>query len=209
MAVTAVDVANLALDNLGVTQKISALSDGTREGDAAGRWYTYARDNVLADINWRWARRFSVALTEITAETNAEWAHLYALPADCLEPRRIVSGLRSERTGERIPFDVMLNAAGTTKVLVTDLDNSGIGGSGVIIEYTAALTDPTAFSVSFVEALSWRLAVQLAPPLVRDAKVLQTAWAVYTRLLATAWRLEEQARVPDAEADSEFIAVRL
>lgn len=57
MAATDVEICNLALDYLGVTQKITSLADATRESQACGRWYSHAVDMALLALPWRFARR--------------------------------------------------------------------------------------------------------------------------------------------------------
>lgn len=205
MAATDVEIANLALDNLGVTQKLDALTDTTKEGQAANRWYTQSRDMTLLELPWRFAKRYSTALTEITNESNTEWDRIYTLPADLLAMRRIVSGNRIEGYDDKIPYDLMLNAAGTTVVLVTDFYDTD---NGTKVEYTARISDPTKFPAHFVEALAWKLAASLIMPLALKPDLTVIAQKAYVGAINHAWQLERPMFSPDPPPESEFIRVR-
>lgn len=60
MAATAVDVANMALKRIGVTKKVTSVTaDLTGEGQAVAAFFTEARDQVLSEAWWPFAKKWA------------------------------------------------------------------------------------------------------------------------------------------------------
>ena len=82
MAMTAIEICSTALLKLGASP-ISSFTDATAEADVAAKLYPVTRDGLLRAYPWS----FTMAQTVLTAETAipaADYAHGFALPADCL-----------------------------------------------------------------------------------------------------------------------------
>lgn len=100
------DVANLALDALGVPNSISDLEEGGKEAEVLLRHYGPTRRRLLKAAHWNFARKqvYLDMLGDATGQTTAwaaasgnattvittvqpPWSYAYALPADCLKAR--------------------------------------------------------------------------------------------------------------------------
>ena len=202
MPFTEVQIANMALGRVGIQQTISSLSSASSESRQCNLFYEPARDAVLRDFPWPFARQYvSLALVSEFASTDdavSHWAFAYRVPADCITCRRIVSPL-GRNSSSPISFELGHDVGGL--LIYCDLAEP-------VLEYTARFTDPAFFAADFAMALSWRLAVEIAMPLAVSAGLRQSAESEYriaiSRAQATA--LNEAQRDPDPE--SEFIRVR-
>jgi hypothetical protein len=75
-------------------------------------------------------------------------------------------------TNQQPPSATYWVVVANDKLLFTDQEDAEI-------EYTAQITDTTEFTVDFIEALAWKIAASIAPPLTRMTDMLKTALAVY------------------------------
>lgn len=198
---TEVDICNLALDNLGVTNKIESLGDASKAGKACGRWYATVRDLVLRSFPWPFAARTAALVASV--ETHTLWGYLYDLPADFLAARRMV------RAGERItltppPFEIITNAAGTGYLLATD-------EAEAYLEYTRSFETDSKINLipaNFVDALAWKLAARLVLPLALDNSHIERAEKMYVATVMDAFAVESIQRQHDPQPESELITAR-
>ncbi len=165
-----VDICNLALAHLGNKASVVAISpvDGSVEADYCARFYPIARDEIIELGDWAFARTRAV-LAPLATNPSAVWQYAYALPSDCIVPRRLVTGETYQYEDDSVNFEV----EGTT--LLTSLENA-------TLIYTRPVEDPTKFSAGFVTALSYKLAAYLAGPVLRG----ETAAAAASQLHKTA-----------------------
>ena len=160
-------IVNLALLYVGERQTIDDLDEDTQPARVAKRFWPFVRNQLLEVYDWSFARKRVVLALTADDEERAEWAYIYALPTDCLAPRRLVTGNQVDSADSRIPFDVELGTRG--KILLTDLAEAKL-------VYTREPETPALFSAAFCEALAWALAPRLALGLalkVDVARVLQ------------------------------------
>lgn len=151
---SAVDIANLALSHIGQDANIASLSPPEESYDAmqCARFYPIARDMVLEEHAWTFAsRRRNLALLATTMDP---WRYSYALPTDCLKPRRVMPQQACEDL-QPMPFLVEDN------VLYTNVKDA-------ILVYTYRLIDTGRFPPLVVSAISWLLASQIAGPILKD-----------------------------------------
>jgi hypothetical protein len=150
-----VDICNLALAHLGNKAQVVSISpvDGTVEADYCARFYSIARDEIIEAGDWTFART-RAALTALSTNPSSTWDYAYALPSNCMVPRRLVTGEYYQHEDDSRDFDV----EGTT--LLTDLENA-------TLIFTQPIEDPTLFSAGFVLAVSYKLAAYLAGPILR------------------------------------------
>jgi hypothetical protein len=122
------------------------------------------RRATLRSHAWNWAERFAtLSLLTLTA---TDYDYVYALPADCLRVIQVVNPVRYVQAST--PSLAMYPApqlgyelrtyAGTGKVLVT-------GQADAELRYVADITDPNQFDEQFIDALSHRMAAEMAVPL--------------------------------------------
>lgn len=150
-----VDICNLGLSHLGNKAQVVSISpvDGSVEADYCARFYPIARDEILEMADWTFARK-RAALAALSTNPSGTWQYAYALPADMLVPRRIMTGNASMHEDDSPDFDI----EGTT-LLTNEAD--------AILVYTAAVDDPTRFSASFSITVSYKMGAYLAGPLLR------------------------------------------
>jgi len=210
MAVSDVDICNMALGRIGHSETILSLSERSKAAQACARFYAASRDFVLRDFPWNFATR-AVQLAEVTGGTYPGWQHVYRYPTDCLQARQVTTAAgtrlrwyetdptRSDRIlrwlPPRIPFEVSSDASG--RLILTDLEEA-------YLVYTARITDPNLFDSMFVSALAWHLAVELVMPLAVDERRAQRAERNYAIVLsqAAAVNANETARDPAPESGS-------
>ena len=153
-----VDIANLALSNLGEDATISSIDppEGSAEAEHAAMFYPQARDALLEMHEWRFATKR--VLLALTASDTFEWGYAYALPSNMLRALAVLPETASaEDDGE--DYDQQLDAD-DVQIILTNCEEASL-------KYTARVTDTTRFPPLFVEALSWLLAAHMAGPLIK------------------------------------------
>lgn len=201
MASSTTEIANLSLSHLGIGKEIGNLdTERSEEAAACRRFYDTARDATLRDFPWP---RFTKFVTLALVETNPtdEWVFSYRYPSDCLELRRVLSGIRNDSRQSRVPYKIGQDVTG--HLIYTDQADAQV-------EYTALISTVERYPSDFVLAFSFRLASLVAPRLTGGDpfKVGQRALELYmfeiSKARATAVN-EEQA---EEDVDSEFVRVR-
>lgn len=157
MALTDVDICNLALGYLG-TNPISGLGDDANEARLCNAFYATVKAGLLEDRNWTFAKKTWTA-TAGTAPTNPRWASSYPVPADCLRVHRVDDGNGDYRIGWEREGAFILCDDTPAPLYVEGVD-------GAVLEST--------FSSAFCFALAARLAAELCIPLTENATLHQT-----------------------------------
>lgn len=169
MATSVVNIVNNALVRIGASRIIS-LTEDSESARVANLMYEQVRDAVLADHVWNFAKK----RVELALDTTAPafgYSNAFALPTDCLKV------LLMERA------DMIYDVEGGK--LLTD------EASAKII-YLARVEDPNQFSPMFTEALSARLAAEMAIPLVDSNSLFQNMMEMYMRKLTDARSVDSQ-----------------
>lgn len=167
-----VDIANLALANLGDNATVASLDppEGSAQAEHCARFYPIARDALLEAHSWNFATKRK-QLAELTSDWTS-WDYCYAVPSDMLVALAVIppeptddysEGTPSQETtvGQYVtqPFALESLDDGTS-VIYTDQEDA-------VLRYTARITDPTKFSPLFTSALTWSLASMLAGPIIK------------------------------------------
>lgn len=173
---TEVDLCNLALSHLGITEKIGSLDDTTTQAEQCKLLYETVRDGLLTGHDWSFATKVD-APDALTTVTHPRWTTFYAYPDDCLRLRRITS---DGQAGPGQEFGIFL-----TKVEAANARVIGTTGEAYL-EYIARVADLALYPPEVTEALAWGLAVRLAPALSRNAGLAQNALVMYQRALGAA-----------------------
>lgn len=206
-------ICNAALLHL-ANKAIRSLTDASEAAAACLLFYDQVRDEVLREFRWPFATRFA-ALTLVggtsTVPVTTEWGYSYRLPADCLAPRRILSGTRRETRDDRVPFDTASDDSGG--LLYTDqppVDATSTTPQLPQLEYTALVAEAR-FPSDFTQALSLKLAFYVAPALTGGdpQKLGARAGQIYEAMLARSEYNAALERQRDPEPDSEFIRARM
>lgn len=193
-------ICNLALSNIG-KDNIVALTEASAEARACNQFYEHTRDLLLQAYPWRFAGK-TAALADLTNDKPGRWAHAYQRPIDCLKVRWVRPQYSEDdpqpktvKEETATPYDI------DGQTIYTDL-------SPAFLRYTQRLTDPTKYTATFIDALSWQLAVRLAMPLTRDPKVRADAWQVATRMQGSAEALDANEVRETSDHESDLVEAR-
>lgn len=199
------DICNMALSDLGVSIKLTSISNNTVAGNACRLVYDNIRQTVLKDFPWPFATQFKT-LSLVTdlweADSNAEWRYSYRYPADCLFIHRIPNGYtRIEVEQNRIKYRIVSDDSGM--LIYTDLIDA-------TVEYTADISETAKFPVDFVRAFSHRLAAEIAPTVtVGDQLGMGAkAYQMYLLSISDAQANSVNEEQPDPQPESSFIVSR-
>lgn len=201
------EVWNLAISHLGIGVEIAATDDRTAEAKACNRFWEKARDELLRDFEWPFAKT-KVALALVTETGDDEhpdtnYAYSYRYPSDCLKARRIDSSIRTDYRASRVSFDEMCDDQGT--LIVTDKEEA-------YLEYTSTLgREPARWHADFVMALSYRLAAYIAPRITKGDpfKTGQISMAFYRMSIRKAQGTAGNEVQQDQDPDSELLLARI
>jgi len=197
MATTAVKICNIALSRIGASQTINDLDEASTEAGVCKLFYEHVRDSVLEDFTWPFAQKY-FTLNLIEEEPNEDWLYKYSYPTDCIRAIRIVSGV-SRVDAPLIPFNIGNDDSG--RVVFTDAEDA-------VLQYTSRYEDPVRFSPSFADALSWRLAYEIAMPLSVEQSIRNTAWQLYRTAIMKSETNAANEPNYDTEREAEYIRGR-
>ena len=194
-----IEICNLALSRVAVTQAIASFTERSKEAEQCRVLYSHLRELVLQEFPWPFAESI-VALASLGSPAPG-WAFRYRYPADCLKIRNIVQpGFRRALSSDmEIPYQIGYDAGG--RVIHTDQPEA-------VCRFTFKVEDSTFFDALFVEALAWRLAMDLALPLTSKPDLQQFAAQQYQMALTLAEGSAFQESQSDPEPESEFVTVR-
>lgn len=162
-----VQICNMALSHVGASARVSSISppDGSVEAGYCASFYDLARTSLIEPGNWRFTlARKSLAL--LATNPSTIWAYAYALPSDCLSPRRVM----------RVLDGVTVFTQDDRQYQPTDRGSATFDIEGdvlytnepeAVLLYVRDVTDTNKFTPSFVSALSYMLASYLAGPIVK------------------------------------------
>jgi len=190
-----VEICNLALSHIG-KYHINSLADAQKESIECRLLYPRARDSVLRDHPWNFARK-QLTLGELT-ETYVNWDYAYQYPVDCLLALEIYNPSGSD---DQIPFEIGISADLNSRVILTNHEQA-------VLIYTAAVTNPNIFDSVFIDAMAYRMAADLALPLRGDPQVQQAMLNLYAGLLGRAQTVNANEQFQDPVDDCSFITAR-
>jgi len=198
---SATEICNLAISHIGSTKRISNIdTEQSTEAALFRVFYSTTLDLVLRDYRWPFASKIE-ALALISEDPNTEWRYSYSYPTDCVEIRRILSGVRNDSRDTRSPYKLAHSSAG--RIIFSDVDEAEC-------EYTLRVTDPQLFPPDFILALSFRLAAYIAPALTAGDpfKLGERAMRMYQMEISKATATSFNEEQPEQLPDSEFIRAR-
>lgn len=188
MALSDIGLCSAALLGLGANQ-ISAFTEGTVEAEVSARLYPIARDALLSEFYWSFARR-SADLNKLTVEPESGYAWAYQLPNDCLRVER----LGDWRVGGAYAYEL------SGRELHTDADP-------VTVTYTARLNSAS-WPPYFDTALIARLRAMLCMPITENAQVAALEEQKAVAAVQTARLADSQQATPRRFRHFPLIAVR-
>lgn len=190
------EICNLALTHIGVGKEISNLeTERSPEATACRRIYETCLRTTLRAAHWPFATKFAdLALIEEDATT--DFTYSYGYPSDCVDFRRIVSGVPNETAQDRVVYRIAYGES--AQIILTNQENA----EG---EYTVFVEDPARYPADFTMALSLLIAFYIAPKLTAGDpfKLGQRAMQLYSfeisRAVSNAHNEEQSQQSPDAE----------
>ena len=191
-----IEICNLALSHLG-SYTINSLLDASQEARKCKLYYPYARDFVLRNFPWNFAEK-RINLAEVSGVTPIGYDYAYQYPSDCLKARKIYN----EVSGGN-PIDFIINA---TDDLIDKLIYTN--EQAAILIYTAKITDPNLFDSVFINALSYRLASDIAIALTKKANLQQMMLQLYTQYMSMAQTANASESKDTTQYENPFIAAR-
>ena len=154
------EVVNSAMRLIGAG-RISSLTDGQPQSNAANDIYDDLLDDLLRSHPWNFATK-RAALTQLTTAPTFGFDHAYTVPADWL---RTVS-VSQDSDGRTTAF-YKEELVDNKRVLVTDADE-------LYMRYVARIVDPNLWSADFRRAFISSLARDLAVPAAASNKLQDT-----------------------------------
>lgn len=193
-----VEIYNMALGGIGVTQQVASATEASTEAAACTLFYATCRDRVLRDFDWAFARQYST-LGLVAEDPNTDWAYAYRYPSAAISIRGIVGTTRTS-TAPRIPYTLGSDSSG--KLIYTD-------SAEAVARMTVRITDTELFDALFVSALAGLLGSKIAPPLARGPKLAAAAYEMYLVDLAAAQAAAGNEEGQDPAPDAGSIQARL
>ena len=191
-----VAICNLALADIGSTAGISSLGESSVEAKYCNIYYTAARDALLEEIDWPFARR-TVELAE-TGTPPDDWAYQYAFPANSIACRGI---WQLDRQAQPLPYEIIASDDLNNKLIVTDT-------AAAKMVVTSLVTLPTMFTAKFIEALHFKLAAMLAMPITKKRTMRSDMLEAYRLSATSAAASSRNQQVGELPRDPDWITAR-
>jgi len=163
---------NLALYEIGSSKRLTNYcTQDTVEAQAARILFEPAVRSTLRDFPWPFATKYAALVLTAAQPANEDWDFSYRQPVDCIFERRLVVARGTAADPEGPGF--MLSSDASGGLIFSNEANP-------VLEYTcrpscvAFTGDPL-----FREALKWKLAAALAPPISRMADRAKECLAQY------------------------------
>jgi len=225
-----VDVYNLALTYLDISQTVQSVNDNTPAAGTCNRFYDHARQYVLEHAHWDFATK-TVALSllvdqSLLPSTASQyfpgWRFIYQRPNDCMRSLAVTTqyGLRvnpytrtwwyspnnAPQWGQyRPPWQEMLDTISTPNGqsidILTDQDAAWL-------VYTTDVTNVGIWSRHFMECVAWQIAVRAAGPLSANQTAKQNAIKQAEASIASALAMTLNQKREDPYPDSPVISAR-
>jgi len=194
------EICNMALSHISNKEIADYDTESSEEARVCRIFYPTAYLATLRDFFWPFATR-TKSLTLIEENPTTEWAYSYRYPTDCVDIKRILSGIRNDTRQSRVPFQISNDDVGT--LILCDQVSA-------YAEYTVNNVSTERFSPDFLLAFSYRLANYLAPRLTGGDpfKMQEKVMALYKIELSKAKANALNEGQPDEEPLSEFQRIR-
>jgi hypothetical protein len=188
---TSTDICNIALArlNIGPIQSLDEVSDVAK---TCKRIYDHIREAILRERQWSFA--IKTEYLALSTDDSTRYAYVYTYPTDCLRAIRIVVPTQGVVQGfppaapiyspepisnKTINFEIMSNSTLNGRLIMTDQVDAEL-------LYLGDVENVNAFDPMFREALAWRMAADLAIPLLGKPEVQQAYMQSYIATMSAA-----------------------
>ncbi len=182
-------IANAALNEVGGGSLTDWEADTTIHARTIQRWFRHTRDTLLRHYTWNFALARQ-ALSQDATGPSFEFTNSYSLPTNPYCLRALV----------------MYNSASEWRIegrkLLTD-------DSTVNLKYISKVTDPMQFDDLFTEAFIFRLAANIAFPVMRDKVLARELYAIYLEKVQVARTSDSMEGSQDGIMSQALTGVRL
>lgn len=196
MATSKVDICNSALAKVGAA-RISSLNDDSKEARLCKELLPLLTKELLRSHPWNFAiERVEVAATVSTPAFGMDYQ--FELPEDCLRVLNVDAEFADDTTGQGAHYTWKIEGR---KILTHD--------STCKIKYIKDVSDsPHLFDATFVDALSYRLASDLAYPLAQSNSLASRLDQQYRASLAYARSYDAQEGSSDRFSADQWLDSR-
>lgn len=224
------DVYNLALTKIDISQTVSSPNDNTLAAGTCNRYYDYARKYVLERAYWDFATKtaaLALLLDQSTLTQQSQlvfpgWRYVYARPNDCLRALAVTTqyGMRLNpytrswwydmsqapqwgpyRPPWRQAIDQVGSTPGQAIDILTDQDNAWL-------VYVTDVQNVNLWSQAFMDLVAWTLAVPIAGPLSANQVAKENAIKMSKQAMTEALMITLNEQQPDPYPDSPAITAR-
>lgn len=196
-----VDIANLALTQLGSASKITSLTDNSAAARALNGVYDITRKALLRRYWWSFALSRS-ALPALTAAPAWGFAKQYQLPADFLRIVQVNDVAAVPALNDYVDGDTSAWAI-EGQLILTDFS------APLKIRYVRDVTDESTFDALFVMALASLLAYQTCEQITQSNSKKQAAMVEMKRAIGDAVTTGAIEKPPQGITDDSWIVSRI
>lgn len=179
-------ICNMALSHIGGRAQVSSISppDGSVEAGLCATFYDTARAEMIEPGSWRFTlARATLAL--LGTNPSSVWAYAYAMPSNCLAPKRILRAGSTLTVFNQDAREYNPNDADSADFEVEG-DVLYSNEPDAVLVYVRDVTDTTKFTPTFTSALSYLLASYLAGPILKGNEGSRVGDAMRERAMALA-----------------------
>jgi len=168
-----IEICNLSLAHIG-QGSINDLDEASPQAEQCSLFYTNTRDSLLRQFPWNFSTR-NILLSQVDAEEPG-WQYKYQHPPTALWVRKVFN---ATSTDPEMPNEYEITSTGAEKHICCDLYQA-------YAKCTIKVEDTTLFDPSFVEVLSFKLAMDLCMPLTNSGSRMQDVTQRYQYALSNA-----------------------
>lgn len=193
-----IDIYNLALGFIGVSETVDSLEERSKNRLACGRFWELARDTVLAQFPWPFATKY--ATLAALPQTTRPYLFTYQYPTDCLKAMFFTNAIGTQPDEKyQARFETSYGDGGQV-ILSSE--------AAPVLAYVVRVEDVGRFPPLFVEALAYKLASMIAMPISNTRAIAETNAQLYTQAVQEAWASALNESNFATTRESEYITVR-
>ena len=197
MSMTQLQIVNLALHHLGMNSITSAqlTADAIPSAKEANVFWEPCRDEVLGEVPWSF-NTATLALSALNID-DLEWEYVYSYPTLSVGSVWAVYDESTATTKYDQNFEVKYTPSQSNKCIYTNLQYA-------YAEYSYKVTDPSIWSDKFNMAFSYRLAAEMAIPLIGDSNKSEQMLNIYGAIIGEAKRIGNSEKVEKPTQTSNY-----